>query len=182
MAAQLTKMDNVKVPFSEPKDSTINDIEYKHINIKTKYSDGTIGPLIIPLKGCYSFGLQKNENYGNYSMPIVVKEEFVKVFKSFTNQCKKHLVKVADEIGKDGMELSDLKNFGSCFCKRDDKSSVLYSKIIYDSNTDRIITDFYEKEKIDDPEEFGMLSSDPLKYLKKKCNVNAPIKFESIFI
>ena len=58
MAAQLTTMDNVKVIFSEP------DIEYKRINIKTEYPDEKIAPLIIPLKGCYSFGLQKNEKYG----------------------------------------------------------------------------------------------------------------------
>ena len=35
---------------------------------------------------------------------------------------------------------------------------------------------------MDDIEEFGMLSSNPLEYLGKKCNVNAAIKFESIFI
>ena len=59
MAAQLTEMDNVKIIFSEPKDGTINGIEYKHININAKYSDDTIGPLMIPLKGCYSFGLKR---------------------------------------------------------------------------------------------------------------------------
>ena len=74
MAAQLTTMDNVKVTFSEPKDGIINDIEYKRINMKTKYSDGTIGLLIIALKGCYSFGLQKNEKYGGYSIPIIVND------------------------------------------------------------------------------------------------------------
>ena len=80
MAAQLTTMDNVKVIFSEPEDGTINDIEYKRINIKTEYPDEKIGPLIIPLKECYLFGLQKNEKYGGYSMPIAVNDEFEKVY------------------------------------------------------------------------------------------------------
>ena len=79
------------------------------------------------------------------------------------------------------MELSDLKNFGSCFYKREDKPPILYTKVIYNSHNDEIITKFYEKEKIDATDEFGILS-DPLKYLGKRCNVNAAIKFESIFI
>ena len=78
MAAQLTMMDNVKITFSESKDGIINDIKYKHISIKMKYLDGTIGPLIIPLKGCYFFGRKINEKYGGYSIPIVVKDEFCK--------------------------------------------------------------------------------------------------------
>ena len=74
-------------------------------------------------------------------MPIIVNKEFVKLFKNITNQCEKHLVQIADAIGKDGMELSDLKNFGSCHYKKGDKSYTLYS------NADLIITNFYEKEK-----------------------------------
>ena len=128
-SSQLITMDNVKVIFSEPKDGTINDIEYKHININTEYPDGTIGPLIIPLKGCYSFGLQK---YGGYSVPIVVNDEFEKVIKNISDKCKKHLVKVAETIGKNGLKFSDLKNFGSCLYKKDDKSPILYLKVIYD--------------------------------------------------
>ena len=140
------------------------------------------GPLIIFLKGCCSFGLQKNEKYGCYSITIVVNDEFEKVFKNISNKCKMHLVKVAETIGKNGLKLSDLKNFGSCLYKKDGKSPILYSKVIYDLNADRIITDFYEKERIDDIEEFGMPSSNPLEYLGKECNVNAAIQFESIFI
>ena len=104
-SSQLITMDNVKVIFSEPKDGTINDIEYKLININTEYPDGTIGPLIIPLKGCCSFGLQKNEKYGGYSVPIVVNDEFEKVFKNISDKCKKHLVKVAETIGKNWKEV-----------------------------------------------------------------------------
>ena len=95
-------------------------------------------------------------------MPIVVNDEFEKVFKNICNKSKKHLVKVADTIGKDGLKLSDLKNFGSCLYKKDGKSPILYEKVIYDSNSDLIITSFYEKEKIDDIEEFRILSSNPL--------------------
>ena len=79
MAAKLTTMDNVKITFSEPKDDIINDIKYKRINIKTKYSDSTIGLLIIPLKGCYSFGLQKNEKYGDYFMLTMSLQRYSKI-------------------------------------------------------------------------------------------------------
>ena len=60
------------------------------------------------------------------------------------------MVNVADTIDKTGLKLSDLKNFGSCLYKKDDKSPILYAKVIYNSNTDLVITSFYEKEKIDE--------------------------------
>ena len=93
---------------------------------------------------------------------------FAKIFKDISHQCKKYLVKVAETIGKEGMELSDLKNFGSCLYNKDDKSLILYSKVIYDSNTDLIIIIFYEKTTVDDSDEFGKLSSNPLEYLGKR--------------
>ena len=64
MAAQLTKMDNVKIIFSESKDGTINDIEYKCININTKYSDDTIGPLIIPLRDVIPLDFERIKSMG----------------------------------------------------------------------------------------------------------------------
>ena len=76
----------------------VNNFKYKRINIQTKYSDDTVGPLIIPIKNCYSFGLQKNVKYEGYSLPIVVDDEFVKIFHSVVGKCKKHLVKVSKEI------------------------------------------------------------------------------------
>ena len=50
MAIQLTTSDNIEISFSEPKENVVNNFEYRRINNQTKYSDGTIGPLIIPLK------------------------------------------------------------------------------------------------------------------------------------
>ena len=174
MAIQLTTSGNIKISFSEPKENVVNDFEYRRINIQTKYSD--VGPLIIPLKNCYSFGLQKNAKFEGYTFPITANDEFAKVFKSASDKCKKHIVKVANKIGMEEMELSDLK-LCSCFYKREDKPPILYKKVIYDSHNDEIVTKLYAKEKIDATDEFGILS-DPLKYLGKRCNVNLPLNLK----
>ena len=79
------------------------------------------------------------------------------------------------------MKLSNLENFTTCLNKKNGRPPTLHAKVITDYN-DNILTEFYEKKKLDDPDESGVMVANPLKLLGKECTVNAAIEFESIYI
>lgn len=105
-----------EIPDSKPK------IEFKRINISTKYEDGTIGDLIIPTQRVYSFGVSENKSMetgkvSGYTFPLCLwnrdgptKEEKVwtDTFESIVECVIDHLVANRDEIDMYELTRTDL--------------------------------------------------------------------------
>ncbi len=43
---------------------------YERIPISVKHPDGSTGPLIIVTEPCFSFGIQEDKKYGNFTIPL----------------------------------------------------------------------------------------------------------------
>ena len=137
---QLTQVKGFKicdVIFFKPVDNTISaikpEVKYKHIKIQTKYDDGTFRPPVIPTETCFSFGVKENNQFENvsYSMPIVLydrtidryeategQRKFLKTFEDIIKRCKEHLCIIGRKVGKPDMQISEIRNIGSCLYKK----------------------------------------------------------------
>lgn len=204
---QLTQASGYKttnMKFSEPVEGSVPEsnpkIEFKRINITTKYEDGTSGPLILPTGRLFSFGLQENLNaetkkVNGYVVPLCLynrdgaskaEKDWVDTFNNIIEACKDHLVDVRNQIGEHELEKSDLKKFNPLYYKRDkEKGSktfgkivdgsgpTLYTKVLESKKNNTIITMFYDQD--DEP-------INALDLLGKFMHTEAAVKIESIFI
>lgn len=192
--------DTDNMIFSEPNISTIPTanvpITLKRIPISTRNPDGSIGDLIIGVKG-FSFGVQENKDFNTgkpngYQFPISLytkgavteeEKEWVQSFERIVDKCKQHLVANRKAIQKYDLEERDLKKLNPIYWKRidgeiaPDASPVFYVKLITknDKTTgEKIIrTQFYDEngDKIN-----------PLDIQNKMCNAEVALKIESLFI
>lgn len=199
---QLTSADNYdtsRMIFSDPIQGSIPDskpaISFFRININTRNEDGSLGELIIPTDpGLFSFGVgentsQETKQVNGYSLPICLynrdgptraQRDWVETFDRICERCKDHVMSVKEDIGKYDLDRAELKKFNSLHYKREKGKIVegsgptLYAKLIVSKKQDnKIVTMFFD---------FEGNPIDPLELQGKFGNVNAAIKFESIFV
>jgi len=185
--------------FSEPLVGSIPSsgvpITFKRVVISTRNSDGSIGDLIIPVKG-FSFGVSENKdmsgNANGYVFPICLhtrgavteeEKEWVSGFEEIVDACKDYLVENRETIQKYDLEKRDLKRLNPIYYKRvngvidENSSPVFYVKLITQTDKttgEKIIKSMFfnsDDEKIN-----------PLDIVGKYCTANAALKVESIFI
>lgn len=187
-----SKCQTQNIPNSSP------PISYKRINISVKNEDGSVGDLIFSTSSLFSFGVQEGSGDSiNFSMPLCMwnknetseeEKNLTDTIDNITETCKEYLVKNRKEIEKYDLELSDLKKFNPLYWKRDRGEIVkgigptLYPKILYSKKTNKIITEFFDKDKLDAGMSDNEALLDPMEIKGKYCYATAAIKFESIYI
>jgi hypothetical protein len=183
--------------FSKPTVTTIPNsnppIKFTRVNINTKNSDGTLGELIFETERLYSYGVGENKDpktgeINGFSMPICLwtkdnpserEKEWVKTFESVVDVCKDYIYQHREELGKDDLEMSDLRKLNPLYYKKEGKKIVegvgptLYAKLIQNKKLDRIESTFYDEDENE---------IDPNLLKGKRCYVTAAIKIESIFV
>lgn len=197
---QLSSADGYDVNrmvFSKPVIGNVKDtsINFRRINISTKYDDGTIGPLVFQTGRVFSFGPSENidpttKKINGYSFPLCLfnkdgpsKEEkqWVQTFNNVVDRCKKNLLDKKVELKLHDLEPSDLKKFNPLYYKKVDGTIVdgagptLYAKLIVSKKggEDRIVSEFFDT------------NGNPLNaldILKKYCHTTAAVMIESIFL
>ena len=203
---QLTQPDGYKpnnMIFSQAESNTIPTkggpaIQYKRIQINTRYPDGTQGPLILPTanndgKGIFSFGVQQNKDpqtgrLTGFTMPLCLWSKggatdqetiFIDTFNAIVEYAKEYLVENRDEIEKFDLEKSDLKRLNPLYYKKsggkrvEGLGPVLYSKLLCNRSND--IKTMFKNSATN-------LAFDPHTLQNKYCYVEGAVKIESIFI
>lgn len=186
--------------FSEPIVSTISSgavpVSYRRIMISTRNPDGTVGDLIIPVKG-FSYGVSENTDFNTgkpngYVFPICLQtrggatddeKAWINSFNNIVDRCKKHLVENRKEIQNYDLEERDLKKLNPIYYKRvngelDPTSTpTFYVKLI--TSKDKKTGETNIKSKFYDEADNEL---DPLNIIGKYCNANAALKVESLFV
>ena len=169
---------------------------FRRINLGYKNSDGTIGECIIPTEKLFSFGVQENKDMATgringYQMPLIMwsrngatddEKLFTDVFDSIVEYVKKWIVsdEGKDETENYEIEISDLKKLNPMYIKKEKgkpvegASPTLYCKLIHSKKDDKILTEFYDKDGVELDARGDLMN--------KMCDVNAAIKFESVFV
>jgi hypothetical protein len=195
---QLTNVNqfNTKnLVFSKPDGGNIDKIKFKRIRVATRYTDGSVGDLIIATPpNLHCFGLQESKDLGSnavngYSMPLCLwsrngptedERKFTDTFTAIADHCKKYLLDHRDEIEKYDLDASDLKKFNPLFWKMEKgkvvegRGPMLYAKAILNKKLNKISTIFVNEETNEE--------IDPFELMNKVCSVTAAVKIESIFI
>ena len=197
MSQQLTQPNGYNTSnmvFSKPETNSIPTkkgpaITYQRIKITTKGKKD----LIFPTTKVFSFGVSENADpttgrVTGFVLPLVLldrdnptddEKKFVKTLEKVIDKCKTHVLSVKDELGKHDLVESDLRKIGNALYYKTEKgkrvpnkSPVWYCKLLTNKAKDRIISSFYENDKV----------VDPLEILGKRCTVQGAVKVESIFI
>lgn len=184
----LSEFSTEKVSFSDVEKVSFNSNDFERININVEYSDGEVGSLILETDNCFSFGLQsdkeKFENGSGYTLPIVMfrrspsgelhptehQAKFMDTFNKIVEKCISHLRSLGREF---------TENISKCMFLKESSSPMLYTKLRYGVRDDEILTPFYE---LCSGEEDNDDEIDPMKFLNKKCQVRAAVRFHSIYI
>lgn len=156
------------------------------IKIAVKNSDGTVGDLIFSTPSfLYSFGIQEIMNSDGevvgYRMPISMWKKRVPTEEENTFQSVlQTIIDLAKECVEEHLQHSvDIKKFSPLSLPKEMpdgevKSPILFTKLIYNKQEDKILTLFMDDYK---DEEIS-----PLSIISKHCYVTGAIKIESIFI
>lgn len=185
------------IVFSKPEIGNIpgQKINFKRLRIACRNKNGSIGDLIFSTpENLHTFGLQESRDLSTnklngYVLPLCLwnrngpsenEKKFTELFNCISEYCKKYLIENREQIEKYDLDMSDLKKFNPLFYKMDKgkivdgKGPMLYVKVLYNKNQNKINTIFVDEE--------SNKEIDPFAILNKPCNVIAAIKFESIFI
>ena len=209
MSNQLSNATNYNIDdliFSDPVVQSIPDsdpkIEFKRINISTKYEDGNVGDLIFETERLYSFGVSENKSpetqkVNSWSIPLCMwnrdgpsdsQKAFTDLFDQISEKCKDHVIDTKEELELFDLEKSDLRKISSCMYwkterVKDEKTKkmvsrrtggpTLYAKLIYSRKNERFVTNMYDPTGE---------SIEPRSLIKKHCYARAAVKIESIFI
>ncbi len=156
--------------FGETKEGELKDGSvFRKTPISVRHPDGSVGPLIIISKPCFSFGIQKDSRYGGYSIPLVLldKEEPTDEQRKFTKVIKK-ILSECDPRPK------------SCMYGKEKSNPIMYVKIDYNKECDEFYTKFYERKDMDDKKSTKEIK--PEKYVgKKQCLAKVAIKIDNLF-
>jgi len=155
---------------------------FKKVKICVRNRDGTIGDLVFSApSNLFSFGIQEIKNSDgvpiSYIMPICLwkKKEPTKEETAFIDILQKIIELSKEQIEKYTEGNVELKRFSPLSFKNDeDKSPILYTKLIYNKKQNKISSLFIDENTNKE--------IDPIQILNKKCYITAAIKIESIFI
>jgi len=192
--------------FSDPVSGSIPDsnpkIEFKRINISTKYKNGSVGDLIFETDRLYSFGVSENKSpetgkVNSWSIPLCMwdrdgptdsQKAFTDVFEQIAEKCKDYVVDTKEDLELFDLERSDLRKIASCMYwkterVKDEKTKkmvskrtggpTLYAKLIYSRKNDRFVTNMFDTTGE---------SIEPSSLIGKHCHARAAVKIESIFV
>jgi hypothetical protein len=182
--------------FSKPIVGNVKDtpINFRRINIQTKYEDGSVGDLILPTERVFSFGVCENvdpttKKVNGYVFPLCLidkdnptdeEKEWVNTFNNIIDRCKKYLLDNKKELKLYDLEAALLKKLNPLYYKRvdgeipDGATPTLYAKIIVSKKQEKVVTEFFDSK--------SGISLNALDLLKKFCYAKAAIKVESIFL
>ena len=155
--------------FGKPKEGELRDgTSFKKIPISVLRSDGSVGPLIIVAETCFSFGIQRDDKYGTFTIPLVLYDKggptpkqklFAKTIREIISACE-HRPK-------------------SCLYGREE-SPIMYLKLGYDKERKEFETIFRERDDMGDKE--STKSVKPEKYIGKYCLAKVAVKVDSVFV
>ena len=155
--------------FGEPKEGELRDgTSFKKIPISVRRSDGSVGPLIIVSETCFSFGIERDDKYGIYTIPLVLYDKggpthkqklFVKTIRDILSACEQRPK--------------------SCLYGREE-SPIMYLKLGYDKERREFETIFRERKDMDDKESTNKIK--PEKYVGKYCLAKVAVRVDSVFV
>ncbi len=165
----LENFDSDNLVFGYAKEGEMSDgTSFRKIPIKVSLSDGTTSPLYLATDTCFSFGIQKDNKYGGYSIPLVLldrnnptekQKKFVKVIKEIMSACH--------------------PTPKSCLYGKEDP--IMYVKLDYDREYNDILTYCYERETMENKDSTKEIT--PEKYIgKKNCLARVIIEISSLFV
>ena len=154
--------------FGEPKDELRDGTNFQKIPISVCRPDGSVGPLIIVLETCFSFGIQRDDKYETYTIPLVLydKEKPTRAQKLFVKTIK-DILSACEQRPK------------SCLYGRDD-SPIMYLKLDYKKERDKFVTKFNERKDMNDKSSTHEIS--PKKYVGKYCLAKVAVRVDSVFV
>lgn len=154
--------------------------------------DGEDKPLIVNTPpNLLSFGIQeiidreKNTVLG-YQMPICLwgkntsseeEKSFTDKFEEFIDYIKEFLRTIKDEVNITDEMINQVNILNWKYengKKREDKGPILYSKVLMNNRTNKIMTSFFNEEDSSTLEPFDLIN--------QKCSVTAALKIENIII
>ena len=155
--------------FDYPKEGKMSDgTSFSKIPIGVLRQDGTTSPLYVATDTCFSFGIQKNNKCGGYSIPLVLLD------KNNPTEKQKKFVKVMKEIMSACHPTPK-----SCFYGK--KDPIMYVKLDHDKEYDEILTYIYERDTMENKDSTKEIT--PEKYIgKKNCLAKVIIEISSIFV
>ena len=176
---QITSLNNLTKKNIIFHDAVVNKYGHKRIKIEVKTPGREREPLVIESPLLFSFGMQKSvddvENLNGYSMPTCLWSEdkkpsqkqldFYKGLKKIEELCYKHLEK------EKGVYFAKLLKIP--LIEKDERSPVLYSKLIFSKKLDKIYTLFHSR---------GNDKVNPFDYLDHYCKAKMSLIIESIYI
>ena len=155
--ARVTSFNN----FDVTKDITFSESKStgKYEKITISKSDGK--KLIIETEECFSWGVQKSENYITYSLPLVFRNgsQSVRVFNEILQRVKDHMS-------------GSTKAFGKClYANLERGTTTVHPKL--DQYNGKFNTKFFERDDVE---------VSPLKYMNVRCSVRTAIWVDGLLI
>ena len=176
----LNKLTSKTVIFD---DANVNQYGHTRINIgiKTPEKLGEGEPLVIETPLLFSFGVQKSVdkdgwNLNGYSMPVCLWNDYKELTEKdldFHNGLQKIEELCRDHFKKNKEMAGFAKLLKSPLVEKNDKSPVLYPKLIYSKKANKIHTLFHSRESD---------KLNPLDYLDQYCYVKMSLIIDSIYI
>ena len=161
--------DKSRVMFADPLETPVQGGVMRRVKIYYKYPDGKIGPLIVPFNKKYCYGVQPNninhkgevwvdketgkpKEITGYKVPIVMQskeptkeeKEEIEFLDNFQEFVKDWCLENKNKIGKSSKKTEHITGMiGDLLYRKDDKSPVYYTTLIYYPKKRVVDTKFY---------------------------------------
>ncbi len=165
----LEKFNPDDLVFDYPKEGKMSDgTSFSKIPIGVSRIGRNDESLVRVTDTCFSFGIQKDNKYGGYSIPLVLMD------KNNPTEKQKKFVKVIKEIMSACHPTPK-----SCLYGKEDP--IMYVKLDYDREYNDILTYCYERETMENKDSTKEIT--PEKYIgKKNCLARVIIEISSLFV
>ncbi len=155
--------------FGEPKEGELRDgTSFKKIPISVRRPDGSVGSLIIISETRFSFGIQRDDKYGTYTIPLVLYD------KDEPTQKQRLFVKTIRDI----LSACDPKPKSCLYGK--EENPIMYLKLDYNKGRGEFDTKFSEREDMDNKKSTNEIN--PKKYAGKYCLAKVAVRIDSVFV
>lgn len=161
--------DKTRVMFAEPLEIPVQGGMMRRVKIYYKYKDGKVGPLIVPFNKKYCYGVQPNninhkgevwvdkdtgkpKELTGYKVPLVMQskeptaeeKEEIEFLDNFQEFVKEWCLENKDKIGKSNKKTEHITGMiGDLLYRKDDKSPIYYTTLIYYPKKRVVDTKFY---------------------------------------